>query len=76
MADTLMKHKQGDMLCIQGAATPGHCTGTDGEDRTILSVNVESIVSARTTRPGGTKRTITILDQTELLFDDPLPNVS
>ncbi len=53
MADTLMRHKQGDLLSLQGKATQSHWTGKDGQEQTRLSVNVESIISARTARPGG-----------------------
>ena len=53
---SLMRHKQGDLLLLQGTGTQSHCTGKDGEDRTRLSVNVGSIVSARTARPGGKRK--------------------
>ena len=57
-AESLMRHKKGDLLSIQGKATQSVWKDrTTGEERSRLSLNVESIISARTARPGGRKKT-------------------
>ena len=61
MADTLMRHKKCDLLSLQGKATQSVWTDrTTGEERSRLSVNMESIVSARTARPCGRKKASTL----------------
>ena len=77
MADTLMRHKQGDLLSIQGKVTQSVWKGKDGQERSQLSVNVESIISARVARPGGRKKTKPTIADTApdggIPFNDALP---
>jgi single stranded DNA-binding protein len=55
-AELLLRHKKGDLASIAGRVQRNKYTA-NGEQRSELQVIVDSIVSARTARPGGGKRT-------------------
>ncbi len=52
-AKDMMRHAKGDLIACMGALTKNRYTAHDGQERESWSLNVESIVSARTVRPGG-----------------------
>ncbi|MDE0155125.1 MAG: single-stranded DNA-binding protein [Gammaproteobacteria bacterium] len=56
LADLLARHKQGELVNIFGRCQLSRYQGKDGETRETLTVVVDGLVSARTTRPGGGKR--------------------
>ena len=78
-AESLMRNHKGDLLSIQGKTTQSVWTDkTTGEERSRLSVNVESIVSARTARPGGRKKAKPADNLTgngDYPFNDALPEM-
>ncbi len=56
-AKDMMRHGKGDLVACMGGLTKNRYTARDGQEREGWSLNVESIVSARTVRPsGGRKR--------------------
>lgn len=55
-AETLLRHKQGDLINVMGSVQIRQWTDKDGQQRENWSVIVEALISARTTRPGGGKR--------------------
>ncbi|HUT48206.1 MAG TPA: single-stranded DNA-binding protein [Alphaproteobacteria bacterium] len=52
-ADALMGHAKGDLVVAMGPMVKQRWTGRDGQPRESWSLTAESIVSARTVRPGG-----------------------
>ncbi len=54
--EDLMRHQKGDLVACMGALTKNRYTARDGQERESWSLNVESIVSARTVRPGGGRK--------------------
>ncbi len=54
--EDLMRHVKGDLIGCMGGLTKNHYTARDGQEREGWSLNVESIVSARTVRPGGGRK--------------------
>ena len=80
-AKDLMRHQKGDLVACMGALTKNRYTAHDGQEREGWSLNVESIVSARTVRPsGGRKRAETGKAAPSgasagdgAPFDDPIP---
>ena len=52
-ATDLMRQVKGDLVACMGTLTKNRYTARDGQERESWSLNVESIVSARTVRPGG-----------------------
>ena len=55
-AETLARHAKGDLIAAMGPLHRTRFTGRDGQEREGWSLNVESIVSARTVRPGGGRK--------------------
>ncbi|QIT56902.1 single-stranded DNA-binding protein [Aquisalimonas sp. 2447] len=81
-AEQLASHSKGDRLSVAGRLQRQEWKGRDGEDRQQLQVIADSLVSARTVRPGGKKRKAPAngegLEQARELyqapdFDDELP---
>ncbi len=80
-SEDLMRHQKGDLVACMGALTKNRYTTRDGQERESWSLNVESIVSARTVRPsGGRKRAETAKPappgtsvKDGAPFNDPLP---
>ena len=52
-AKDLLHHAKGDLCALMGALQRTRYTAHNGEEREGWSLTVESIVSARTVRPGG-----------------------
>ena len=55
-ADTLAKHHKGELLSVAGNMQVSQWTGQNGETRQGWQVIADSVISARTARPGGKKR--------------------
>ena len=56
VADLLLKHKQANMVSVSGNCQLTKYTTSDGTERENITVILDSLISARTTRPGGGKR--------------------
>ena len=54
-ADTLAKHHKGELLSVAGNMQISQWTGQNGETRQGWQVIADSVISARTARPGGKK---------------------
>ncbi|EAO8184308.1 single-stranded DNA-binding protein [Salmonella enterica] len=52
-ADALAKHTKGDVVSIGGTMQVNQWTGQDGSTQSGYSVIADSVISARTSRPGG-----------------------
>lgn len=52
-ADALAKHTKGDVVSIGGTMQVNQWTGQDGSTQSGYTVIADSVVSARTARPGG-----------------------
>ena len=55
MADLLLKHKQADMVSVSGNCQLTKYSTSDGTERENVTVIIDSLISARTTRPGASK---------------------
>ena len=55
-AESLLRHHKGDLLAAMGTLTRRRYTDRNGVDRKGWSLTCEQIVSARTVRPGGTRK--------------------
>lgn len=55
-AETLLRHRQGDLLAVMGVMSLRIYTDRNNVERQSWSLNCDSIVSARTVRPGGEKK--------------------
>lgn len=59
-AEELLRHKKGDLISVAGRAQRSRWTDrSTGEQREQLQVVADSVLSARTVRPGGRRRTKT-----------------
>jgi single-strand DNA-binding protein len=76
MADELRRHHKGDLVGLMGQLTRSRFTGRDGQERAEWSLSAESIVSARTVRPGGPRRRVDGSRQASRPSGDALPNDS
>lgn len=56
-AETLAKHGKGDLIAAMGRLQLRRWTDREGQERESWSLVAESLISARTTRPKGGKRT-------------------
>ncbi|ENU2506824.1 single-stranded DNA-binding protein [Escherichia coli] len=54
-ADYLAKHQKGDVASVSGTIQVSQWTGQNGETRQGYQVIADSVISARTARPGGKK---------------------
>ncbi|MGK3418841.1 single-stranded DNA-binding protein [Escherichia coli] len=54
-ADFLAKHQKGDVASVSGTMQVSQWTGQNGETRQGCQVIADSVISARTARPGGKK---------------------
>ncbi|EJS3010526.1 single-stranded DNA-binding protein [Salmonella enterica] len=52
-AEALAKHNKGDVVSIGGTMQANQWTGQDGSAQNGYSVIADSVISARTSRPGG-----------------------
>ncbi len=80
-AKDMMRHAKGDLLAAMGPLHRTRFTGRDGQEREGWSLNVESIGSARTVRPGGGRKRANAAKPTPAgasadagrPFNDPIP---
>jgi len=70
-ADLLAKHQKGDMVAVTGQLTRSRWNGPNGEERASWSVRADSLVSARTVRPGGGRRRAAPKPAADFVDDDP-----
>ena len=56
LAEILERQKQGEMINVAGNCQLSKYTTNEGEVRENVTVIIDSLISARTTRPGGGKR--------------------
>ena len=61
-ADALARHVKGDMVSVSGAMQVNQWTRKDGGTQQGYQVIADSIISARTVRPGGKRSPITDSD--------------
>ncbi|PSY40773.1 single-stranded DNA-binding protein [Escherichia albertii] len=54
-AEALAKHRKGELLSVAGNMQVSQWTGQNGETRQGWQVIADSVISARTVRPGGKK---------------------
>ena len=77
VADSLLKHKQGDLISASGRVQMNRWKGQDGTDHEQLQVIADSLLSARAIRPGGGRRPAatgsTGSTGARMPYDDPLP---
>lgn len=55
-AESLIRHGKGDLIGVSGRLQLSVWTDEDGNQRTKLQVIADTILSARTVRPGGKRR--------------------
>lgn len=55
-ADVLVKHNKGDCISVSGRFQLSRWRGNDGEEREQFQIVADSIVSAKSVRPGGGRR--------------------
>jgi len=55
-ADKLLQHDKGECIAVSGRVQRNRWTGQDGNERVQLQVIADSLVSARTVRPGKRKQ--------------------
>lgn len=53
VADSLARHRKGELVSVAGPLQANTWTGQDGSPQTGYQVIADSLISARTTRPGG-----------------------
>lgn len=56
VADTLLRHEKGDLVSVSGRIQRNDYTTAAGEKREQLQIIADTIISARSVRPGGGKR--------------------
>lgn len=55
-ADFLMRHDKGELVSVSGSLQMNQWTGQDGAQQTGYQVVADSVISARTVRPGGGRK--------------------
>ncbi|MBB7083247.1 single-stranded DNA-binding protein [Escherichia coli] len=58
-ADQLAGHEKGNVISVSGVMKVSQWTGQDGETRQGYQVIADSVISAKTVRPGGSRRKTT-----------------
>lgn len=56
VGDTLLRHEKGDLISVSGRVQRNGYTTSAGEKREQLQIIADTIISARSVRPGGGKR--------------------
>lgn len=56
VADTLLRHNKGELMNVYGQLQLSRWRGQDGAEREQWSLIVQGLISARTTRPKGGRR--------------------
>lgn len=54
-ADSLARHQKGDLISVAGVLQVNIWTGQSGDAQTGYALVADSVISARTARPGGKK---------------------
>ncbi|EKO4976926.1 single-stranded DNA-binding protein [Salmonella enterica] len=54
-ADALVRHQKGDLVSVAGQLQVNQWTGQDGSTQSGYTLLADSVISARTARPGGKK---------------------
>ncbi|EJA5053098.1 single-stranded DNA-binding protein [Salmonella enterica] len=54
-ADALAKHQKGDLVSVSGQLQINQWTGQDGGTHSGYAIVADSVISARTVRPGGSR---------------------
>jgi single-stranded DNA-binding protein len=54
-ADALARHQKGDVVSVSGLLQVNQWTGQDGSTQSGYALVADSVISARTARPGGKK---------------------
>lgn len=62
-ADALAKHHKGDLVSVAGNMQLNQWTGQDGTTQQGYQIIADSVISARTVRPGGRRSPITESDK-------------
>lgn len=55
-ADYLLKHQKGDLISVSGTMQASQWKGSNGVLQTGYQVVADSVISAKTVRPGGRKK--------------------
>jgi single-strand DNA-binding protein len=55
-AEVLLKHKRGELISVAGRCQRDDYAGRDGETRRSLQVVCDSVIGARSVRPGGRRK--------------------
>jgi single-strand DNA-binding protein len=56
VGELLARHHKGDIIAVMGPMTRSTFVGRDGAERTSWSLTAETLISARTIRPGGRRQ--------------------
>ena len=56
MAETLARHAKGDLVSVAGRLQLNRWQDRDGKDHERLQIVADSVISAKSVRPGGGKR--------------------
>lgn len=56
VAETLARHKKGDLISASGRLKLNRWTDRDGGEHEQLQIVADAVVSARSVRPGGRRR--------------------
>ena len=77
IGEALLRHHKGDLLAAMGPLTRRKYTDRNGDDREGWALTCEQIVSARTIRPGGTRKPKDTTDDqrpaVDSTLDDEIP---
>jgi single-strand DNA-binding protein len=60
ISDELARCRKGDLVALMGTLHRSSFTGRDGQARSSWSLTVESVISARTVRPRGSRRAVRV----------------
>ncbi|MFZ4171187.1 single-stranded DNA-binding protein [Enterobacter ludwigii] len=55
-ADALARHQKGDLVSVSGQLQVNQWTGQDGGTQSGYALVADSVISARTVRPGGSRK--------------------
>lgn len=72
-ADYLLKHQKGDLISVSGNMQASQWKGSNGVLQTGYQVVADSVISAKTVRPGGRKKSTGGQPSPENDFSDEVP---
>lgn len=58
VAETLARHSKGDLVSVSGRLTMNRWRDREGNDREQLQIVADTVVSARSVRPGGHRKRV------------------